>query len=80
MQTIIQINIPYSDIGFVIEAIEMRSSSIVQTILNALDRAEKARESQNAFIEENEEEAPWGRKKDGTPKKRPGRAPRKEAK
>lgn len=41
----------------------------------------KNKTTRNKIIAKYEEyEAPWGRKKDGTPKKRPGRQPRKASK
>lgn len=105
MTAIIQINVPCSDIGFLIEAIEMRSNAMIEALLGAMEQSQIEHESRDLPIAENAvdprmpvfdnppkkkraakkrvsrktaktAEALWGYKKDGTPKKRPGRAPK----
>lgn len=105
MSNTIQISIHRSDIGFLIEAIELRSQAMIDTILDqalsqskpkdppktnwtvtATDdgglvatnkkRAAKKRRSRKGIkmpTTIKTAEAPWGYKKDGTPKRKPGR-------
>jgi hypothetical protein len=93
----ITLTIQEADYGFVVEAIKLRTTSMLQSLDNQVVRqkqAEEAAEHQRkqaakaAIVEpwetEQEEQktivkrrinAPYGLKKDGTPKKRPGRTP-----
>lgn len=110
MSNTIQINIHRSDIGFLIEAIELRSQAMIDTILDQALAQSKPKEpakttwtagttDNGSMVAVNKKrttkkrgrrkgtkmpptiktaEAPWGYKKDGTPKKRPGRGPQKQ--
>jgi len=93
----ITLTIQEADYGFVVEAIKLRTTSMLESLDNQVSRQKeeaslvalrKQAESKAAIMEpweaEYEEEkivakrrvkAPYGLKKDGTPKKRPGRTP-----
>jgi hypothetical protein len=105
MSNTIHINIHRSDIGFLIEAIELRSKAMIDAILDQALEQSKPKEPQKtswtvtatdngSLVAVNKKrtakkrgrrkgtkmppivrtaETPWGYKKDGTPKKRPGR-------
>lgn len=70
---------------FIIMAIEAYIDTLRQRIAddamtNMIEKANKTNTITVSSKSVKTKEAPFGYKKDGTPKKRPGRAPRKEAK
>ena len=65
----ITIKIQAEDYPFVIEAIQMRSRALVNSISAQVD-SQFAKPSAEAPVKVD---APWGLKKDGTPRARPGR-------
>lgn len=66
----VTLTIQAEDFHFVMEAVRMRSRAILESLAMQV-------ESQRAPAEKAVKvDAPWGLKKDGTPKKRPGRAKR----
>ena len=94
MSNSIQITINRADIGFLLEAIELRSTAMIESIMGQVLDAMKpetqkspdtnwtvsATDDGGLVATKNEapaksKKAPWGYKKDGTPKKRPGRHP-----
>lgn len=111
MSNTIRINIHRSDIGFLIEAIELRSKAMMDAIIDqalaqsepkeppktdwtvgttddgrmfAVNKKRPAKKRGRRKVAKKPAtirtaEAPWGYKKDGTPKKRPGREPVKAA-
>jgi hypothetical protein len=66
----VTLTIQAEDFHFVMEAVRMRSRAILESLAMQV-------ESQRAPAEKSVKvDAPWGLKKDGTPKKRPGRTKR----
>lgn len=70
----ITLTIQAEDFPFVIEAIRLRASTLLEGI--AMQVESQQRPVQKPEAAPKAPNAPWGVKKDGTPKKRPGRAKR----
>ena len=81
----ITLTIQESDYGFLVEAIKLRTMSMLDSLNNQVARqkqpaiaaapvkAEGEPVSFTVSVPKQKKRAPWGYKKDGTPKKRPGR-------
>lgn len=79
------ISITKEEYEFILTAVDAYVSGLRQKMADQTttwlirQEGEKTVLKQNSRLRESLE-APWGRKKDGTPKKRPGRQPRKASK
>ena len=78
----VTITIPQADVAYVIEAVRMRGLVLADQITA---QAIKAEQNRGWEVEEKKPaadpvSAPYGHKLDGTPKKRPGRQPKRSRK
>jgi hypothetical protein len=92
----ITLTIQEADYGFVVEAIKLRTTSMLQSLDNQVSRQKEeaslvalrkqaltesgeepweAEHQEEKIVAKRKVNAPYGLKKDGTPKKRPGRTP-----
>ena len=76
----VTLTIQAEDFHFVMEAVRMRSRAILESLAMQVE-SQRAPAEKSLQVDNQQEptkkavkvDAPWGFKKDGTPKKRPGR-------
>jgi len=78
----VTITIPQADVAYVIEAVRMRGLVLADQITAQAIKAEQNRgwEVEEKNKNKKSAKAPYGYKLDGTPKKRPGRQPKRSRK